>query len=331
VPDDNDTEEEQESPAQAKAFWSGVITFGLVSVPVSFYAANKPKPVSLRMVDKDGTPLTRQYFCPAENKPVERDDLVRGYEVEDNRYILVTDEELESLEPKKTREIDLSRFVDVAEIDPMYFERAYYLAPDGESTKAYQLLAATMERSGRAGIASFVMRGKEYIVAIIAEKGILRAETLRFHDEIRSPQDVGLPEIDQASASRVKVIQEEIREHSRKSFDAHVLVDQYAQRMQDLVRKKIKLGQDIAQGKARPEEEQQGAEIIDLMEILKKSFKQTAESDENEGKPKSSKTKASNLDSLSKEELLRTAQRLAIPNRTRMSKSELVQAIKKAS
>lgn len=114
---------------------------------------------------------------------------MRGYEVEKDRFILVDDEELVALAPEKSQEIDLKRFVELSEIDPVYFERAYFLAPDRDAVKAYRLLARTMEEAGRAGIATFVMRGKEYLVAIIAEQGFLRAETLRFHDELRIPGD----------------------------------------------------------------------------------------------------------------------------------------------
>src|SRR6185436_16804809 len=115
------------------------------------------------------------------------------YEIAKDKYVVVTDEELERLEPEKSRDIDLRHFVKAEEIAPMYFEHAYFLAPAGGSLKAYQLLAETMERKGRAGLATFVMRDKEYIVAILAENGILRAEILRFPDEIRTPKEIGLP------------------------------------------------------------------------------------------------------------------------------------------
>lgn len=152
-----------------------------------------------------------------------RDEIVRGYEIEEGRYVVVTDEELEALEPRKWREIDLQRFVDADEIDPMYFQRAYFLTPAGESAKAYLLLVAAMERAGKVGIATFVMRGKEYLVAIIGEGGILRAETLRFHDEVRSPADVGLPERSQPDAERVRAFEGLIDGLSADRFDPEEL------------------------------------------------------------------------------------------------------------
>src|SRR5262245_46887476 len=155
------------------------------------------------MVDEDGTPLARRYFCPEEEKALEWDDLVRGYEIAPEEYVVVTDDELEALEPRKSHDIDLRRFVPVDQLDPKFFERGYYLTPAGETTKAYQLLAAIMEKSGRAGIATFVMRGKEYLIAIVADHGILRAETMRFADEIRTPKDVGLPEKSRTKSAEV--------------------------------------------------------------------------------------------------------------------------------
>jgi Ku protein len=193
VPDiDEDLEQDQQ--VSLRPFWSGTLTFGLVSIPVNLFPAQQSGRMSLRMIDEDGTPLSRRYFCMVEDVEVTYDELVRGYEIEKDEYVTVTDEELEALEPEKTRDIDLTRFVGRDEIDPMFFDRAYYLAPAGNSNKAYRLLAATLDETRRAGIATFVMREKEYLVAILSDNGILRAETLRFQDEVRSAEDLGLPE-----------------------------------------------------------------------------------------------------------------------------------------
>ncbi|MHB8791070.1 MAG: non-homologous end joining protein Ku [Desulfobulbaceae bacterium] len=254
----------------AGAFWSGTITFGLVSIQVDLYSAHRSKNVALRMVDPHGTPLHRRYFCSRDDKPLEGKDIVRGYEIEEGRYILVTDEELEGLEPKKSREIDLRSFVDVAELDPVYFEHAYFLLPAGSVSKAYRLLAEIMERSGKAGIATFVMREREHLVAILAEGGILRAETLRFVDEVRSPDEVGLPPLEKAPAPKVKQLQQAIQKLQHKEFDRDLLRDRHSQQLLDLVRRKLKAGKDVVE--RHLEAEPQKAEIIDLMEIIKKRF-----------------------------------------------------------
>jgi DNA end-binding protein Ku len=264
-----------DSDLRSRAIWSGMITFGLVSVPVNLFPASRPSRTSLRMVDADGTPLQRRYVCPAHDREteVEWDDLVRGYELADDEFVVVTDDELEALEPKRSREIDLRRFVPVEQLDPRFFERGYYLTPADESTKAYQLLAAIMEKSGRAGIATFVMRGKEYLVALVAENGILRAETLRFQDEIRSVADIGLPARPRLKAADVKKMEAAIRKASTGQLAPSELEDRYAERLLELVRKKERKQEDVV---AVPEQVSEGGpagEIIDLMEVLKQSLR----------------------------------------------------------
>ncbi|MFW6325017.1 MAG: Ku protein, partial [Desulfovibrionales bacterium] len=222
---------EQDREISRRAFWSGTITFGLVSIPVSLFPGKRSSRASLRMLAPDGTPLRRQYYCPEEGRPVKQNEIVRGYEIEKDRYVIVTDEELEALEPKKTREIDLRRFVPVEQIDRKFFDRPYFLVPAGQTTKPYRLLAQTMEKSGRAGIATFVMRTKEYLVAILSENGILRAETLRFADQIRTPDDVGLPQPREVSEELLQAVKKEIREKSRKDLDRNELKDRYPEKL----------------------------------------------------------------------------------------------------
>ena len=262
--------EREEDEPRARSFWSGTITFGLVSIPVELFPANRSQGVSLRMVSPDGTPLARRYFCPKEERELDWDEIVRGYEIDDDRYVVVTDDELERLAPEKTRDIDLRRFVQASEIDPIYFERAYYLTPGGNSTKAYRLLAETMEQTGRAGIATFVMRGKEYLIAILAENGIMRAETLRFADEVRSAEDIGLPEPVKPKAAVVTKIEKAIARLGEKELDEDELVDRSSQQLLELVSEKEKSGEGVVQapqGEAEP-----GGDVIDLMEVLKRSL-----------------------------------------------------------
>src|SRR5262245_45900335 len=167
--------------------WSGTVSFGLVSIPVRLLSGTRTLRVAMRMLDKDGTPLVRRYACSKEDKVIDDDHIVRGFEVSKEKFVLVTDEELDALAPEKSHDIDLRRFVKLADIPAVYFDRPYYLAPGGSSRKAYALLARTMEESGLAGVATFVMHEKEHLAAIVAEGGLLRLETLRFADEIRSP------------------------------------------------------------------------------------------------------------------------------------------------
>jgi DNA end-binding protein Ku len=341
-------EHDDDDDAGPRSFWSGTITFGLVSIPVELYPAHRSQRVSLRMVAPDGTPLSRRYFCPKEERPLERDEIVRGYEIEKDQYVAVTDAELEKLAPDKTRDIDLRRFVPAADIDPMHFDRAYYLTPGGNSTKAYRLLAATMEQVDRAGIATFVMRGKEYLVAILAEKGILRAETLRFADEVRTPGDVELPEPQQPSATVVRKMEKAIAALAEKELDPSELEDHAAERLLELVARKERSGEGVVAAPGEASTSDDG--IIDLMEVLKRSLQGGGKAETTRPRsaqaknrrPRAAKTgkadarrrtaaEAAPLEELSKGELYDRAKELDIPGRSGMSKEELITAIERAS
>lgn len=331
--DDEQVEgEEQEQP---HAFWSGIIAFGLVSLPVSLFPANRGKALPLHMVDVEGTLLKRQFFCSKDNRPLERDEIVRGYEIEKDRYVLVEDEELEALEPKKSREIDLKRFVPLNAIAPIYFERAYFMVPDGDTTKAYRLLAKSMEDEQRAGIATFVMRGREYLVAIIAEGGILRAETLRFHDELRSPDAIGLPEREPVDKKSIERIRSAIRKSMRKQFDPGQLSDPQDRELMKHIEKKIKSGKGVLPAPEEPEPSEE-SNVIDLMQVLKErlqgrqpqaSTPQTINTRDERIRVKAIKRA---LESQSKDELYEQAQTLEISGRSKMTKQQLIEAIAQA-
>ena len=269
--------DDEQNQAERRAFWSGTIAFGLVSLPVHLFTANRSNRTPLRMLTKDGTPLRRRYFCSKEEKILDRDELIRGYEVEPQKFIEISDDELTALQPDKSREIDLRRFVPLDQLDPALYERGYFLIPDEGAVKAYRLLAHTMETASRAGIATVVMRGKEYLIAIIAKGGILRAETLRFIDELRQPQDVGLPELDEAAKSEVKKFTAAIKKLSRKSWKKTDQDDTANAELMKLIKRKIKAGDDvIAVDEAETEtEDDDGSDdnVIDLMAVLKQRLK----------------------------------------------------------
>lgn len=340
MPRARESKKEAELP-KARPFWSGTIAFGLVSLPVSLFVANRGKPVSLRMVDEEGTPLSRKYFCPAEQKPLSSDEIVRGFEVEKDEFVIVTDEELEALAPEKSQEIDLRRFVPLEEIDPVFFERAYFLAPDKGASKAYRLLARAMEDAGRAGIATFVMRGKEYLVAIIAERGILRAETLRFADELRTPEDVGLPQVQEVDSKRVKSVLKGIASLSTDELDRSQLIDRESRRLLELAEQKLESGEDVLAAPEELEPEEEGEEVVDLMQILKQSLQEVTPdarkaaeaAKESESKRrerqerKRPRSRYGSLSERSKAELYEQAKELDISGRSNMSKEQLIEAI----
>jgi len=258
-----------------RAFWSGTISFGLVSIPVDLFPANRRGRPGLRLLAPSGLPVQRRYAASGKEAGKDAEvppaQLIRGYELAPGEHDVVTDEELAALAPEKSRDIDLTRFVPVDEVDPVLFERAYFLAPSGESAKAYRLLADVMERTGRAGIATFVMRDKEYFVAIIAEGGILRAETLRFADEVRSAEDVGLPEPRKPKAAEVKKLERAIAARAETKLDPDELVDPWTEKLVALAEKKQRKGEDVVEVPEEAAEEPQ-AEVIDLMEVLKRSL-----------------------------------------------------------
>ena len=260
---------------RARSFWSGTITFGLVSIPVALFPGTRSQRAALRMLAEDGTPLKRRYFCEKQDREVSRDEIVRGYETAKGKYVVITDDELEALEPKKSRDIDLRRFVPADDIDPLYFERSYYLVPAGDTTKAYRLLAETMEKTKRAGIATFVMRGKEYLVAIVADNGLLRADTLRFADELRQPADVGLPKVAKVKPADVTKMRKLIKTHSSAKLSETELEDEYSERLRKLAAKKERKKEDVYE---LPEDDEgdgddDDVQVIDLVEVLKRSLK----------------------------------------------------------
>lgn len=327
----------QRSRPQARPFWSGTLSFGLVSVPVDLYAAVKPRRLSMRMLGPDGQPLARRYVCSADGEELDSDDIVRGYPVDGSAYIEITDEELESLQPRKSRDIDLRRFVPRDEINPMLFERPYILAPSGDSAKAYHLLADAMEQSERAGIATFVMRGKEYLVAILAEGGLLRAETLRFADELRDPNDiVALSQSDKAPTARRRDLDKAIKSLEADELDEELLRDRESERIYELAETKRAENRDVVEVEAGPRAEQDDT-IVDLMSILKERMGTTSRS-RSTGKRRSHNSKGgkatasaqADLEQFSKSELYERAQKLDIPGRSSMTKDELLRALRKA-
>jgi DNA end-binding protein Ku len=261
--------------APVRPFWAGTITFGLVSIPVELVAAVGPRQKSMKLVDEDGHPLGRRYWCPKDEKVLDNDELVRGYQTASGKMVVVTDQEFASAAPEKSRDIDLKRFVPLDEIPPFFFERPYFLAPGERAGKAYALLAQTMAKTGKAGIGGFVMRGHEYLVAILADHGILRADVLRYADELRPAASIGLPKPGKADASLARALAKEIDALSKPGLDMAEMADLEAETLRRFAQQKAKKGAGvIAMEDLEGEDEESGsaAEVIDLMDVLRKSL-----------------------------------------------------------
>ena len=256
------------------AFWSGALTFGLVNVPVLVFPASRHSGVRLRMISPEGAPLERRFYCPRDGKEVAANEIVRGYELDDGSYITVSDQELEAAEPTKTREIELREFLDLAEVAPIFMERGYYLTPGKGATKAYRLLADVMEKTRRAGIATFVMRDREYLVAIFARTGILCAETLRFHNEVRDPASIGLPEPITPPRQRVSAFERSISALFAKTLSRDLLADLDTQKLKAIIARKKKAGKDLIHMREQTTEvdsEEQGD--VDLLDTIRRSLR----------------------------------------------------------
>ena len=173
----------------ARVIWSGALAFGLVNIPVGLYAATEDRTVHFNQFQRDTSDRIRyKRVNERTGEEVAFKDIVKGREVDEDTYVLVTDEELESVEPGRTRTIDITDFVDLSEVDPIYFQKTYYLAPRGDGAdRSYELLHQAMSATNRAGIATLVMRSKEYLVAVRPQEKILALETMYFADEIRDP------------------------------------------------------------------------------------------------------------------------------------------------
>lgn len=275
-----DVEQEQDqesSSARVRSLWSGTITFGLVSIPVDLLSAVRPRQTAMKLVDTAGHALGRQYHCSKEGRKVDYDDLVRGYETDDGKMVVITDAEFESVAPEMSADIELRSFVPLEQIPPLYFQKPYFLAPAGKSSKAYNLLAATMEKTGRVAIGSFVMRGHEYLVAIVSDNGVLRADTLRYADEIRTPETIGLPKRAKVAAAKVTQFTKAIDELTQDALDMSELQDREAEQLHELAESKKEHRDDVIHPTGAEEADPEaaatgGAKIIDLMEVLRKSL-----------------------------------------------------------
>ena len=219
------------------------------------------------MLGPGGEPLARKYYAEKTGRDLDADEMVRGFEVDKGKFVTVSDEELERLAPEKTRDIDLKLFVKEDAISPLYFERGYFLTPAANSEKSYKLLAEAMKERGDVGVATFVMRGKERPVAIFSDNGILRAETMRFSDEVRTVKEIGLPEKKKVTTAAVRKFETLIKKKSKRTFSPDK--DEETDRLLQLVKKKQSKASNVVKLKDYQRKEEAP---IDLVQILKRSL-----------------------------------------------------------
>lgn len=228
-----------------RSIWSGSVSFGLVNVPVKVVTAVKSKDVRFHMLhEADGARIENRRVCSAEGSEVPYEEIVKGYSLGGDRYVTVSKEELESLDPEASRAIEISDFVDLSEIDPLYFEHPYYLVPDKGAGKAYGLLVEAMRRTNRAAIARVVLRTKEHLVAVRALDDVLTMTTLFYHDEVVPTSELEVAEPKTAPAEKEIAMAEQLIEALTGSFDPTKYEDLYRERVMDLIERKAE-GEEV--------------------------------------------------------------------------------------
>ena len=253
----------------ARAIATANISFGLVSIPVKLFSAgNSSAAISFNMLHgKCGSRVRQQYICPKEdNVVVPRDEIRKGYEFSKDQYVLFTDEELKALEEQSTQQVDVTEFVPLSSIDPVYFDKAYYLAPDKGGSKAYWLFAEVLKETGRVALAKYAARGKQYLVMVRpVDKGLVMQQLL-YADEVRPISEVGLDK-ENVKEPELKLARMLVEQASSDEFRPEAYEDEVKKRIQLQLQKKIETGQEIS-APPRPK----SGEVIDLMEALRRSL-----------------------------------------------------------
>jgi len=301
-----------------RSIWSGSLSFGLVNVPVQLNSATRDRQIRFHQLDsEDNTPIEVHRFCSEEDVEVPYEEIVAGYEIEKGEYVMITDEELAAAAPEKTKTIDIEEFVDITDVDPVYYDHPYYLVPTGGegASRAYELLREVMEREGRVALGRFVLRNKEYLAAIRPRDGRLTLTTMNFADEIR-PTDAVEGMVGGATAPKKEVdAAVELIDAMSTEWEPGKYKDRHRERMLEVIKAKGK-GVEI-----EPVEEAEApSEVPDLMAALEATLAKAKGTDK--PKPGTDGRKRQ-----TKEELLDRAKELDIEGRSKMTKDELVEAI----
>jgi DNA end-binding protein Ku len=254
----------------ARSMWSGAISFGLVNVPVKLYSAVSRKTVRFNQLNEQtGNRIQMQRVDPETGEQVPFEQIVKGFELGRDRYVIIKPEELDALDPEKTRTIDILDFVDLEEIDPIYYDHPYYLVPDKGAAKAYGLLLGAMESAGKVAIAKVVLRQKEQLVAIRPAEELLMMETMIFHDEVVPHDELDeLPDAKDLKVSdRELKMAEQLIDSLSSGFDPSQYRDEYREKVLELIERKAQ-GEEIAVQPEAPEP----AKVPDLMAALEASL-----------------------------------------------------------
>ncbi|MEU6447133.1 Ku protein [Streptomyces sp. NPDC046979] len=318
----------------ARAIWTGVITFGLVSVPVGLFTATEDHTVHFHQLQRGTSDRIRnRRVNQRTGDEVDPADIVKGFEVSDGEYVVVEPGELDEIAPGRSRTLEITDFVDLDRIEPVYFGRTYYVAPRGEEyLKVYELLRTALAETGKAGVATFVMRNRQYLTALRAEDRVLLLQTLHWADEVRDPVEE-LPELPTGRVGRGKELDMALRLVDALSgpWDPARYHDTYQEKVRELVRAKAE-GEEIAVAEEAP----RATDVVDLMDVLRGSLEQarggggkrpSAPRKKAAAPSRGARPKRSELRELSKAELYQRATEQDIAGRSKMSRGQLVDAL----
>lgn len=264
-----------------RAISSGTISFGLVAIPVKLYTtAESTNRVSFSMVHQScGSRVRYRYYCPTDDRLIERDEITKGYEFAKGQFVLFTEDELKAIDPEPTNAIEIQEFVPLSQVDPIYFEKAYYLGPDKGGAKPYRLLSRTLRETDRAALAKYAARGKNYLVLLRPFEDGLVMQQLRYAEDLKAFSEVPIDDADIAKGE-LELAKQVVEQGAVDAFKPDEYSDEVRKQVWEMIEQKIR-GEEIV----APPEEEPKAQIIDLMEALKASLGSDADA-EAEKKPK---------------------------------------------
>ncbi|HKI04004.1 MAG TPA: Ku protein [Thermoanaerobaculia bacterium] len=255
-----------------RAIWKGSISFGLVNIPVGLYSAETRDEIHFKMLDKKTmSPIHYKRMSEESGKEVAWEEHVRGYEYEKGKYVVLSDEDLKRAAPEATQTIDISDFVDLEEIDPLYFDKPYYLGPDKKGAKAYALLREVLRRTGKVGIAKVVIRTRQYLAAVVARGDVLTLELLRYAHELRDPSELEVPKGKEGVSERELEMAERLVEGMVEAWDPEKYKDDYRKDLMKMIEERVEAGQLEESPEPAAKPERPAGNVVDLMALLKQS------------------------------------------------------------
>jgi DNA end-binding protein Ku len=255
-----------------QGIWSGTISFSLVAIPVQLVRAVTPGRIAFRLLhDTDFSPLTRRMFCPKHEALVPPEEIIRGFEIAPDRYLPITDEELESVSPERSRTIEIVDFIDMAEVDQIYYDHPYYLVPLKGGEKSYQLLAEAMHQTNRAGLAKFVLAEREYLVAVRSTEGALSLVTLHYRNELLPADDLapGGEKSPSAGKNRMK----ESIQRMMAEFEPGKYADARRDKVMELLKRKVRESGTVEAPQAEAEEGEGPPDLVAALEVIMRDVK----------------------------------------------------------